>query len=104
MSARIARLGRQVFGRRIDLPLPDGYARIINRAAADALRELRARAGLRGVEVARRTGIAKPIVYRIERGTHTPTLETCAAFAAACGGSLLDVTRAIDAALGWGDA
>ena len=63
------------------------------------LRRLRHAAGLRQADVGERTGIHRPIVGRIERGLRIPTLDTCARFANACGGSIVDVARAIDAVI-----
>lgn len=86
---------------RPELPLPRGYAARVGFAAMRALSEMRYAAGLTQADVAERTGIHRPIVGRIERGVHVPTLETCEAFARACGRTVLDVTRAVDEALHW---
>jgi DNA-binding XRE family transcriptional regulator len=49
------------------------------------LRELRQGAGLTQAELARRTGIHRPNIARVEAGRHTPSLETLARLAAAIG-------------------
>jgi transcriptional regulator with XRE-family HTH domain len=47
------------------------------------LRELRVDAELTQSEVARRTGIHRPIIARIERGKHEPSLEVVSTYARA---------------------
>jgi DNA-binding XRE family transcriptional regulator len=49
------------------------------------LRALRLAAGLTQAELARRTGIHRPNIARVEAGRHTPSLETLARLAAAIG-------------------
>ncbi len=49
------------------------------------LRSLRLSAGLTQAELARRTGIHRPNIARVEAGRHTPSLETLARLAAAIG-------------------
>ncbi len=49
------------------------------------LRELRLKAGLTQAELARRTGIHRPNIARVEAGRHTPSLETLARLAEAIG-------------------
>lgn len=49
------------------------------------LRELRLAAGLTQAELARRTGIHRPNIARVEAGRHTPSLETLARLAQAIG-------------------
>lgn len=49
------------------------------------LRELRKAAGLTQAELARRTGIHRPNIARVEAGRHTPSLDTLARIAAAIG-------------------
>lgn len=49
------------------------------------LRQLRLQAGLTQAELARRTGIHRPNIARVEAGRHTPSLETLARLAAAIG-------------------
>jgi|SRR6187549_1096981 len=72
----------------------------IARAAGAELRRLRLAAGLSQGQVACFVDSHRPIIARIECGWHVPTLETCELFTAVCGGSLLDVSRVIDRALG----
>jgi len=49
------------------------------------LRKLRLEAGLTQAELARRTGIHRPNIARVEAGRHTPSLETLAKFSSAIG-------------------
>lgn len=49
------------------------------------IRSLRLQAGLTQAELARRTGIHRPNIARVEAGRHTPSLETLARLAAAIG-------------------
>ena len=49
------------------------------------IRELRLAAGLTQAELARRTGIHRPNIARVEAGRHTPSLETIARLANAIG-------------------
>jgi DNA-binding XRE family transcriptional regulator len=49
------------------------------------IRELRLAAGLTQADLARRTGIHRPNIARVEAGRHTPSLETLARLAAAIG-------------------
>jgi len=49
------------------------------------LRALRLAAGLTQAELARRTGIHRPNIARVEKGRHTPSLETIARLASAIG-------------------
>jgi DNA-binding XRE family transcriptional regulator len=55
------------------------------------LRELRLEAGLTQAELARRTGIHRPNIARVEAGRHTPSLETLARIANAIGVSTTQV-------------
>jgi DNA-binding XRE family transcriptional regulator len=58
------------------------------------IRELRLAANLTQAELARRTGIHRPNIARVEAGRHTPSLETLARLAAAIGvptASVLDI-------------
>ena len=58
----------------------------IDRARLGArLRELRLEAGLTQAELARRTGIHRPNIARVEAGRHTPSLETLSRLATAIG-------------------
>lgn len=80
-------------------------ARISERIACAAgaeLRRLRLAAGLSQAQVARFTDSHRPIVSRVDRGVHTTSLEVCELHAVVCGGSLADVLRAVDRALGLG--
>lgn len=58
------------------------------------LRELRKAAGLTQAELARRTGIHRPNIARVEAGRHTPSLDTLARIAAAIG---VSATRVLSA-------
>lgn len=49
------------------------------------MRQLRVAAGLTQAELARRTGIHRPNIARVEAGRHTPSLETVARIAQAIG-------------------
>lgn len=62
------------------------------------LRRLRERACISQRDLAQRTGMHRPIVSRIERGKHCPSLELAVLQAEACGGSMWDVLRAVDRA------
>jgi DNA-binding XRE family transcriptional regulator len=55
------------------------------------LRELRLAAGLTQAELARRTGIHRPNIARVEAGRHTPSLETLSRIANAIGVSATHV-------------
>ena len=55
------------------------------------LRKLRLEAGLTQAELARRTGIHRPNIARVEAGRHTPSLETLARIANAIGVSTTQV-------------
>jgi DNA-binding XRE family transcriptional regulator len=55
------------------------------------LRELRLAAGLTQAELARRTGIHRPNIARVEAGRHTPSLETLSRIANAIGVSTTHV-------------
>lgn len=57
------------------------------------IRELRLAAGLTQAEVARRTGIHRPNIARVEAGRHTPSLETLTRLAQAIG---VPTTRVLD--------
>lgn len=73
----------------------------IARAVGAELRRMRRRAGLTHEQVALAIDSYRPIIGRIERGVHLPTLATCVAYAAVTGGSLREVWRAVDRACGW---
>ena len=55
------------------------------------LRELRLAAGLTQAELARRTGIHRPNIARVEAGRHAPSLETLSRIASAIGVSTTQV-------------
>lgn len=57
------------------------------------IRELRLAAGLTQAELARRTGIHRPNIARVEAGRHTPSLETLTRLAQAIG---VPTTRVLD--------
>jgi DNA-binding XRE family transcriptional regulator len=57
------------------------------------IRTLRLAAGLTQAELARRTGIHRPNIARVEAGRHTPSLETLARLASAIG---VPTTRVLD--------
>jgi len=56
-----------------------------NPKVGSRLKSLRRAAGLTQAELARRTGIHRPNIARIEAGRHTPSLETLSRLAAAIG-------------------
>ena len=58
------------------------------------LRALRVAAGLTQAELARRTGIHRPNIARVEAGRHTPSLETLSRLASAIG---VSPTRVLEA-------
>ncbi|MEY4515207.1 MAG: hypothetical protein RLZZ450_7329 [Pseudomonadota bacterium] len=70
---------------------PNGHGGLDGAGAVDGarlgarLRELRLAAGLTQAELARRTGIHRPNIARVEAGRHTPSLETLARLASAIG-------------------
>ncbi len=61
------------------------------------LRALRVAAGLTQAELARRTGIHRPNIARVEAGRHTPSLDTLARIAHAIGVSATQVLDGSDA-------
>ena len=62
-----------------------GFGDIDGVRLGQRLRALRLAAGLTQAELARRTGIHRPNIARVEAGRHTPSLETLARLAAAIG-------------------
>lgn len=68
-----------------------GDAAIDGEKLGARLRELRLAAGLTQAELARRTGIHRPNIARVEAGRHTPSLETLARIANAIGVSTTHV-------------
>ena len=63
----------------------DGASTVDGARLGARLRELRLQAGLTQAELARRTGIHRPNIARVEAGRHTPSLETLARLASAIG-------------------
>jgi DNA-binding XRE family transcriptional regulator len=63
----------------------DGSGAVDGARLGARLRELRLAAGLTQAELARRTGIHRPNIARVEAGRHTPSLETLARLASAIG-------------------
>jgi len=63
----------------------DGAGAVDGARLGARLRELRLAAGLTQAELARRTGIHRPNIARVEAGRHTPSLETLARLATAIG-------------------
>jgi len=63
----------------------DGAGTVDGARLGARLRELRLAAGLTQAELARRTGIHRPNIARVEAGRHTPSLETLARLASAIG-------------------
>jgi DNA-binding XRE family transcriptional regulator len=63
----------------------DALAAIDGQRLGARIRALRRAAGLTQAELARRTGIHRPNIARVEAGRHTPSLETLARLAAALG-------------------
>ncbi len=68
-------------------------------AVGHTLRNLRLDRGWSQRELARRIGSHREIVGRVERGVHSIRVETAERHARACGGTLLEVLAAVDAAL-----
>jgi len=79
IAAEIAAHGRN--GSAVDVPsiLLDGAG------LGARLKELRLEAGLTQAELARRTGIHRPNIARVEAGRHTPSLETLSRLTVAIG-------------------
>jgi transcriptional regulator with XRE-family HTH domain len=69
-------------------------------AVGSELRRLRRRAGLSQRQVALAIDSYREIIGRAERGLHTQRLDIVVAHAAVCGGTLRDIGRAIDRAMG----
>lgn len=76
-------------GARLDAPgsmsAAEVLAQIDGPTLGGRIRSLRLAAGLTQAELARRTGIHRPNIARVEAGRHTPSLETIARLAAAIG-------------------
>lgn len=75
---------------------------ILNASAAASrrigcrLRELRLQRGLSVADMVAKVGTHYPIVYRIENGDRTPSLETLIIYAQALDVSLLDILSCLD--------
>lgn len=94
-ARRVRRRGRVKVLRR-----PDGK-RVRAYAIGQAVRELRHKAGLRQEDLAKKAGIARPNIARIERGAHEPSTRTLRRVAEALGvplARLLDVEDPVAAA------
>lgn len=93
VSLRASALGLSSGSQRPSAPPTNGHGAIaIDGVRLGArLRELRVAAGLTQAELARRTGIHRPNIARVEAGRHTPSLETLARLASAIGVSTTTV-------------
>lgn len=83
----VVRRGKVRIIRTIDQPRIQAYA------IGQRVRELRLRLGLLQEDLAKRTGIARPNITRIERGAHLPSMKTLRRLAETFGvsiGSLLE--------------
>jgi DNA-binding XRE family transcriptional regulator len=83
LSLRSNALGRETTNGSADAAA--GLADIDGATLGRRLRTLRLAAGLTQAELARRTGIHRPNIARVEAGRHTPSLETLARLAQAIG-------------------
>lgn len=69
----------------------------IAKKLADRLRELRVRAGLKQADVARKSGIARPNVVRLETGRHhVPSVESVVRYCRAIGAQPSEVFSVLD--------
>jgi len=68
---------------------------------AKKLMELRKNACLSQTEVAKRSGMMRPIVSRLESGKTESQMSTIYRYCNAIGCSIFEVTRVIDEANGW---
>jgi DNA-binding XRE family transcriptional regulator len=93
VSLHASALGLSSASQRPSAPPTNGHGAIaIDGVRLGArLRELRVAAGLTQAELARRTGIHRPNIARVEAGRHTPSLETLARLASAIGVSTTTV-------------
>lgn len=67
---------------------------LLNRGALGArLKKLRLSSGLTQAELARRTGIHRPNIARVEAGRHTPSLDTISRIATAIGVPATEILR-----------
>ncbi|MEK6589232.1 MAG: helix-turn-helix transcriptional regulator [Nitrospinota bacterium] len=71
--------------RKISILTKEDPKRVIAWAVAQRVREARERQGLRQEDLAKKTGIARPNIVRIEQGRHIPTLTTLKKIADALG-------------------
>lgn len=71
-----------------------GRESLLNRSALGArLKKLRLSSGLTQAELARRTGIHRPNIARVEAGRHTPSLDTISRIATAIGVPATEILR-----------
>lgn len=76
----------------------------MSRSAGEVLREARKRARLSQTDVARRSGVAQPVISAYESGRREPGVHTLARLVAATGHELvLDLTPVLDRHLGLPD-
>ncbi|MEM9072845.1 MAG: helix-turn-helix transcriptional regulator [Myxococcota bacterium] len=68
----------------------------IGELVGDRIRERRKGLDITQAELARRIGIPRPIVSRIECGKHTPRLETLDAVADALSTTIMDLVAPVD--------
>jgi len=90
-SGRVCRLGVGAVHSGSGLTNREADIAIDGEKLGARLRELRLAAGLTQAELARRTGIHRPNIARVEAGRHTPSLETLARIANAIGVSTTHV-------------
>lgn len=88
-----ARSARAPAGEGRTLSAAEILAQIDGPTLGGRIRTLRLGAGLTQAELARRTGIHRPNIARVEAGRHTPSLETIARLAAAIG---VSATRVLE--------
>jgi len=84
VAAELAQ-GRLASARSTSGPMSAALGDVDGVRLGQRLRALRLAAGLTQAELARRTGIHRPNIARVEAGRHTPSLETLARLAAAIG-------------------
>jgi len=82
MASDIAASARSLNG---VAPIPASLGDVDGVRLGQRLRALRLAEGLTQAELARRTGIHRPNIARVEAGRHTPSLETLARLASAIG-------------------
>jgi len=76
-----------------------GFLRMLAIELGDYLRSLRKREGLSQEQMAVAMESHRPVISRIERGGHVPTLAMAILYAEICGASALDVARVIDSVI-----